>query len=608
MATAALASRNRCGKLPWLRGIQHSNLGSARLIIALAAGLLLALAFPKPGVAGLAWIGPGLLLAATLGVTGGRAFTLGYAGGAVFCLVSLRWLLEIPFPIGAAAGWLALAAYVGLYTGMWTWLAARLLGGRPPAPAPGDGIRERIRIAAARLTSLSWARRSVWALTCAAAWVALEMIQARLFSGFPWNLLGVSQYRVTPLIQIASVTGVYGVAFFIVWMSAALTCAGAKLIPPAGALAQGDSLPVPSLAPRPRPARRPLGKALGFALFTELALPLLALLLVSFTNGAGLVRPLPAAREIRLALIQPSIPQRLIFDPAESTNRFNTLMDLSRLALAAKPDVLVWPEASLPDFSRENLQALTNLIADHHTWLIFGADDADRRTLADGTPEYDFFNAAFLFNPRGDYADTYRKRRLVIFGEYVPLEKWLPFTKYLTPIQGSFRSGPGPVTFTVTEPLARIAPLICFEDVFPHGVPEHVRPDTDFLLNLTNDGWFGESSAHWQQAASAVFRAVENGLPLVRCTNNGLTCWIDAFGRMREVGIGDANNVYGAGFTIVRIPLLGPGERRAPTFYNRHGDVFGWTCLAVAGLALATTWRRQPAPAPAELRTAGPTR
>ena len=122
----------------------------------------------------------------------------------------------------------------------------------------------------------------------------------------------------------------------------------------------------------------------------------------------------------------------------------------------------------------------------------------------------------------------YIKRKLVIFGEYVPLADWLPFLKYLTPIQGGFTPGRRPVSFPLPGLRAKTSVLICFEDIFPHLVREHVDDDTDFLVNLTNNGWFGESAAQWQHAANAVFRAVENGLPLVRCANNGLTCWVDA--------------------------------------------------------------------------------
>ena len=132
--------------------------------------------------------------------------------------------------------------------------------------------------------------------------------------------------------------------------------------------------------------------------------------------------------------------------------------------------------------------------------------------------------------------------------------------------------------------------LICFEDVFPHYAREHATGEEDFLVNITNDGWFGESAAQWQQAACAAFRAVENGLPLVRCANNGISCWVDRFGGMHNVffdGATDAGDVYRAGFKIVEVPLPSPETKARRTFYNRHGDWFGWSCVGLAAVAFA---------------------
>jgi apolipoprotein N-acyltransferase len=122
--------------------------------------------------------------------------------------------------------------------------------------------------------------------------------------------------------------------------------------------------------------------------------------------------------------------------------------------------------------------------------------------------------------------------------------------------------------------------------VFPHLVPEYVDADTDFLVNLTNDGWFGEGAEQWQHAAAAAFRCVENGVPLLRACNNGLTCWIDSRGRLREVLRDETGSVYGAGVMTADIPVLKAGETNERTFYNRHGDWFGLACLVatVAGL------------------------
>ena len=119
---------------------------------------------------------------------------------------------------------------------------------------------------------------------------------------------------------------------------------------------------------------------------------------------------------------------------------------------------------------------------------------------------------------------------------------------------------------------------------FPHLAREYADDDIDFLVNLTNNGWFGESAAQWQHAAGAIFRAVENGLPLIRCSNNGLTGWVDARGRLRQVFRDDRGTIYGAGCLTAEIALPGAGEKRAPTFYHEHGDWFGWACVVIAGM------------------------
>ena len=140
----------------------------------------------------------------------------------------------------------------------------------------------------------------------------------------------------------------------------------------------------------------------------------------------------------------------------------------------------------------------------------------------------------------------------------------------------------------------KTATLICFEDVFPHLVREYADNATDFLVNLTNDGWFGEGAEQWQHAGSAVFRALENGLPLLRCCNNGLTCWIDSHGRLQQVFRDRTGSIYGAGVMTAQIPVLKPGETRPRTFYNEHGDWFGWLCVAVAAPVLLARLSRLP--------------
>ena len=536
-----------------------------RLPLAILAGLLLATAFPKIGVAGFAWIAPGLILATALGKRGWEAFRIGYAAGMAHYLGSLYWLLNIPvtgFPI---LGWIALAAFLSLFPATWVWLNS--------SPAPHHGTSDWLT-AVREISQLSWVQRMSWALRSAASWVALEMILARIFGGFPWNLLGDSQYRIVPLLQFASATGVYGVSFLVVWTSVSLLCG------------------VSSILGKPT-QRSPW--------MVEIILPFTMVVVAMFYGFHQLSRPFTEDRELKVALVQPGIPQTMIWNPTNDLRRFHDLIHLSEEALTNKPDLIIWPEAALPGLPRfdpEFADPISSLARDHKTWMIIGADDAE------ATPtETNYFNASFLIDPDGKLANNYRKRGLVIFGEYIPLVRWLPFIKWFTPITGSYTAGTGPVPFDLDVwderphgPQQEIANtlsvvslrrkvhtsvLICFEDVFPHLARKSVEPDTDFLVNITNDGWFGEGAAQWQQAAAATFRTIENGVPLIRCANTGITCWMDANGRWRQIFTDKTGSVYGVGFMIGTVPLP---AKHPPTFYNQHGDVFGWACVALTGL------------------------
>jgi apolipoprotein N-acyltransferase len=555
-------------------------------LLAIGAGLLLTAAFPKISIAGCAWVAPALMIAAAYGKRGCDAFRVGYVAGLAHFLSSLYWLLLIPVAGYPILGWIALGAYVALYPAVWVWLISNSKFQIP--------------------NSESWSGRALWSLAGAAVWVALEMVRGRLFSGFPWNPLGASQYQLVPLIQIASVTGVYGVSFLVVWVSLSLFSAGRMIF------------------------RRP---TLRMAWQGEIILPLVVVVALFVFGFARINGQNPSGATVRITLVQPSIPQTLIWNSGEDDKRFQQLLELTEAALtqvsegrvtrvpdtsvaggfdtsgalrarpSEKTDLLIWPESAVPSLNETNYIAITNLIRAHHVWLILNAEDAIWRPEAKNRDDFDVFNAAFLVNPEGRFAAVYHKQKLVVFGEYIPLVRWLPFIKWFTPITGSFASGTNAVPFEMdfgvhrhvgalesgdTSPHSKddapnrvkTSTLICFEDMFPELAREYVQDDTDFLVNLTNDGWFGESAEQWQHAACGVFRAVENGVPLVRCCNNGVTCWIDATGRVRDVLKDQNGSVYGIGAMTIEVPL----QKHAPTFYNRHGDRFGWGCVILASL------------------------
>jgi len=545
------------------------------MLLAVVAGVLLTCSFPNINVAGFGWLAPGLMLAAALGTARGECLRIGFVAGLSHFLTLLYWLLLIPYrwhglPLGPALGWLALSAFAALFPAVWVWLTVLFSRARtaPPRPSvrelpqgtsvPGTGSF--LNVLATDLPS-TWLSRGVWMLASAAAWVGLEMVRARIFGGFPWNPLGSSQYRMVPLIQIASITGVYGVSFMMIWVSLSLLTAGLMIV------------------------RRPGVRQVWVA---EVCVPVLvaaALFNIGFRElrAAASLKP---ERTLRVMLIQPSIPQTLIWDPGKDTNRFNELVAYTSETLSSnKSDLVIWPESAVPKMVRydtNTFNAITNLARTKDVWVIVGSDDAEPSRRAGNPDAADYFNSSFLISPKGELVARYIKRNLVIFGEYVPLQHWLPFLQWFTPVEGSFTPGTGPEEFNLKELGVRTSVLICFEDIFPHLGREDVKPETDFLVNITNDGWFGESAEQWQQATAALFRTIENRVPLVRCCNNGVSCWIDAQGRIRDVLRDAQGTVYGKGSLQIQIPILPAGESRSATFYTRHGDVFGWSCTGVS--------------------------
>ncbi len=503
---------------------------------AIVGGWMLSLAFPNAGAAVFAWLVPGLWMLCARDLPVRQACVVGFLGGLAFHLTALSWLNNIPYPVMPTIGWLALGSYLSIYTGAWFGLCALRLGrhrGMPPQP---------------------WFRRAADLALLAAAWVALELAVSRLLTGFPWLMLAHSQFRMLPLIQVASFTGAMGVSFVVAWFSLALA---------------ETALSAWRTAGRPWMA------------LADLTLPGLTMAMILAFGLGSLLKPVTARKEISFALIQPSIPQTVKWDADANKVAFEKVLTLSETALSLRPHVLAWPEAATPGYVRYDdalIESITGMARKHGVWIVFGGADAVAKA---GDPsKADFFNSAFLVNPKGELAGKYDKQHLVIFGEYVPLSRWLPFLSLLTPAGEGYKPGPGPVLFRLEDHDLTIAPMICFEDVFGPLARGFAGPDTDLLLNLTNDGWFGEGAAQWQHAAMSVFRAVENRRALIRCTNNGLTCWIDPRGRMYDAGFGPGDDIYGAGFKIVKVPLPSADAKTAATFYNRHGDWFGWCCAA----------------------------
>ncbi len=519
--------------------------------LALVLGIAFSFAFPRSSVAGLAWVIPGLLLILTRTEPGKGAFQMGSIFGLGFALPSLYWMNFMPVTGFPVLGWVALSSYHAVYYGGWAWFAGWLL-----KRFDGDPC------------ALTWIGRTIWAIQLSALWVAIEFTIGRFLTGFPWLQVGVTQFELVPLIQLASITGVGGLSFLVVWFSISFALALEGM------------------------ARNPSSRAMAWR---EIFLPLSMVALI-FAWGTGRVREIDQAMErsaipVRVATIQPSVPQTMIWDPAAETNRFNRLLELSREALKDKPQLLLWPEAAMPGYLRHERhisEQVIELVREHEVWLVCNGNDA-RYAEGVGPPgRPDHFNTAFLVSPAGELVAQYDKQHLVIFGEYVPLSEWLPFLKWFTPIEVGFKPGTEAVQF----PVLNASVLICFEDAFAHLARRAVTEKTRYLINLTNDGWFGRGPEQWQHAINSIFRSVETGRPLLRSANDGISCWIDPAGRVRDafsdaggskIGLPRTGSVYAEGIQQfdVRLPL-----HNITTFYWKHGNWFVWGCFAVVGLSV----------------------
>ena len=501
-------------------------------LLPVVAGALLATAYPPYRASELAWLALIPLFFAVEDCPRGEAFRRGYLAGLVFFGMTTWWTLHV-----TVAGMVGLVAFLALYFGA-AALAFRELSARDDR---------------------AW-RNVLVAFVFTAVWVTLEWVRGKfLFGGFGWNGLGVSQYQALPLIQIASVTGVYGVSAMVCLINVTLFFTIRRFV---------RQLAHPEVATR----------RLSWEFYV-------AMILVcgSFLYGLKqMPRSGPSSRQLRVALIQGNIPQSLKFDPAEKTMITERYRRLTERAAILKPDLIVWPESATPEplrFSADSYRLATNAAVTAGAYLLTGTLDE-----ADGAA----FNSAMLVSPNARLVGVYRKHHLVPFGEYVPVRKILPFLKWLTPIGDSFERGR---EFTVFEACGyRFGAVICFEDTVPDLYRQFVGQGVDFMVNLTNDAWFKDSPAAELHLANAVFRAVETRRPLVRCTNNGVT------GIVTEQGLLDKST---------QVPLfsegLWVGELNVParlpaTPYVLYGDWFVGVCaliVAVAALVLAVQARRE---------------
>ncbi|MBA7656059.1 Apolipoprotein N-acyltransferase [subsurface metagenome] len=399
------------------------------------------------------------------------------------------------------------------------------------------------------------------------AWVFFELLRSSGFWGFSWGLWGTTQYRFLPLIQLASITGVWGLSFLVLLVNSclALTVAGFLRGGRQGGKRGLIIIPGPSGAPGNRCRRY-------WPLFIATALFLLCVV-----GGAAALfwrSRIPYQKSLRVALIQQNSDPR----KHEYRETFKTLTRLTDLAAQAEPDLIVWSEtAFVPNISRWSTYdpekyPLAALVRDFlayqrglSSWLLTGNDDYELRRDQEGRESRLDYNAAVLFSPEGRRVRTYHKVHLVPFTEYFPWKESLPGIYRLLLNFDVYLWEPGTERVVFQHPGFSFATPICFEDAFPNDIRSFVLAGAEAIINISNDFWSLTEVEAKQHAVNAAFRAVENRVPLLRATASGLTCNVDTEGRFRAEA-----PYYEEAYLIVDARLKGSPM----TLYTRFGDWF----------------------------------
>ena len=387
-------------------------------------------------------------------------------------------------------------------------------------------------------------------VTFALAWTAAEWLRGHVATGFPWLLIGYGWVPWTPVLQSAAVVGIYGLGLL------TLLVAG-----------------LPALLADPATPRRRTLTMLGggLALFAAIGVAGAVRLAHSDTG---------TVEGVRLRLVQANVGQSMKWDPREREGNFQRHLSLSLSPTDVKPTAVIWPETAVTFFLAQD---------ERHRYALAGAvppgglilTGAPRATLAEDKTVR-FWNSLLAVDGAGTIVGGYDKAHLVPFGEYLPGRAWLPsWIGTVAAGPSDFSAGPGPRTIRLPG-LPPVSPLICYEAIFPGAVTDPAdRPG--WLLNLTNDAWYGLSAGPHQHFAISQTRAVEEGLPLVRVANTGISGVVDAYGRVTaRLGLGLG------GFIDADLPRALP----APTIYGRWGDGVFLLMMLVCGLFLAIGWRR----------------
>jgi apolipoprotein N-acyltransferase len=465
------------------------------------------------------------------------AWTL-LAAQSVAWTINLFWLHPVTW-----AGLFILGPIVGVWTGVWYlgawWTMPRMLG--KPKPV--------------RLAAL---------LGLAGLWVVIEWSRTWLFGGFPWMPLAATQWERVSVLQIASYTGAYGVSFVLVSANIGFAAFAHRLF------REGET------------GFRKRSPELLLALF--MLLVCLAVHVQESVNRGQFQVPFA-----RVAFVQPDVPAAVKWDPKRETDVIRTMIGTTLEAGALHPDLVLWPESTLPRPLKggdPSIKALVEQLSARVKAPMLIGGDAIEGSDADHEKWY---NAAFVVDPKlGVQTAYYAKRRLVQFGEYIPLRPLFGWIGKFAPLGDD--CSPGTDASPLVVPLrggpAAFGTLICYEDLFPGLARDEALSGADALVVVTNDAWYGEGAAAYQHAAHSVLRAVETRRPVLRCGNAGWSGWIDEFGSQRKVLKNEEGSVYLRGSMAADVTRDSRWVGRN-SFYSEHGDWFVLACACAACIAFS---------------------
>ena len=489
------------------------------------SGVLLFLAFPSYDQGWLSWVALIPLFIAISGKSPVQGFFLSFVCSVVYFGVFFRWSFEIP-------GYrffhhVLLDVYLGLFLGIFGWTF--------------NFISRRLSVTSALLAAPF-------------IWVSLEYIRSNLgFLSLPWPIFAYSQYQYLPAIQVASITGAYGVSFLLVLVNSTITFGLFALVQNPG-----------------------WHRSIGFNIPSKRSVCLIilstaVLMILTLTYGWTTLSRQQTGKNIKVSVVQGNIDRKKRANPRKHAKFImQRHIDLTRKASKEQPDLIIWPEAATPGYVLKNKnlhQQLISLIRETKTYFLIGSAEYSK-FLKNPSDHGKVGNTALFLSPKGKLLGQYLKIILIPFGEYIPYNGIVPWPDFIVPKgQGYFdMAGKELTVFELND--VRFGVIICWETAFSELFRGFVKKGADFMVNIVNEGWFGKTGAPYQFLTICVFRAIENRVPLVRATNTGVSCFIDPYGRITDRVSNNGKDIFVEGYLTRELSASG-----ANTFYTIYGDI-----------------------------------